>query len=132
MGTRSLTRVIAGGKHYVNLYRQFDGYPTGHGAELAAFIAGKEIVNGYQSSGQKAFNGAGCLAASLVANFKKDIGGFYLYPAESTDCGQDYEYILTVDEEDQTLTVKVIGYRGEEFNGTPEEFSAFCAKVSDE
>ena len=38
MGTRSLTFVYEGEKPIVNMYRQFDGYPSGHGAELAEFL----------------------------------------------------------------------------------------------
>ena len=42
MGTRSLTFVYEKygqvQKPVVNMYRQFDGYPTGHGAELAEFL----------------------------------------------------------------------------------------------
>ena len=34
MGTRSLTFVYEGDKPFVNMYRQFDGYPSGHGQEL--------------------------------------------------------------------------------------------------
>jgi hypothetical protein len=40
----------------------------------------------------------GCLAASLVANFKQSPGGFYIHPTDMTDCGQDYEYhIFNID-----------------------------------
>jgi len=46
MGTRALTFVYDGDKPIVNLYRQYDGYPTGHGAELAQFLDGFKIVNG--------------------------------------------------------------------------------------
>jgi hypothetical protein len=72
MGTRSLTRInIANGDRIINLYRQFDGYPSGHGKELFEFLNGFEIVNGYSGNeGPKAANGAGCLAAQLVTHFK--------------------------------------------------------------
>ena len=33
-------------KPVCNMYRQFDGYPTGHGAELAEFLNGGRLVNG--------------------------------------------------------------------------------------
>ena len=40
MGTRSLTFVYNDNKKpIINLYRQYDGYPSGHGAELAEFLA---------------------------------------------------------------------------------------------
>jgi len=107
MGTRSLTFVYSESvkgeraEPIVNMYRQFDGYPSGHGAELAEFLSGGKIVNGLRFGEEgKFFNGMGDLAAQLVANFKKESGGFYLYPVTAEDCGQDYEYhILNVDGE---------------------------------
>ena len=88
-----------GGAEIVVLYRQMDGYPDGHGAELAAFLEGKVIVNGIGSdTPEGAFNGMGCLAAQVVAHFKDGIGGFYLHPAGSRDIGE--EYIYTVSEQD--------------------------------
>jgi hypothetical protein len=82
MGTRSLTYVYdEGGEKIINLYRQFDGYPTGHGQELAEFLNATDT-----------YNGSGCLAAQLVSFFKKEPMGFYLYPITAEDCGQDYEY----------------------------------------
>ena len=38
MGTRCLTYVYEGNSPLVCLYRQFDGYPSGHGTELANFL----------------------------------------------------------------------------------------------
>ena len=38
MGTRSLTFVYDEQEAIINMYRQYDGYPTGHGAELAEFL----------------------------------------------------------------------------------------------
>lgn len=150
MGTRSLTRINTTGSKIINLYRQFDGYPSGHGKELFEFLNGFEIVNGYSGTeGPKAANGAGCLAAQLVTHFKgrqsdiykgknlKLIGGFYLYPVEATDCGQDYEYVVTVAEADLnadtpgSVKVEVFGYEGLEFTGTVEEFGAFCSKTEE-
>ena len=97
MGTRSLTFVYDetndGYEPIINMYRQYDGYPTGHGAELAEFLNSGRLVNGLQGLGkERQFNGMGCLAAQLVANFKDGAGGFYLYPVSAKDCGQDYEY----------------------------------------
>ncbi len=96
MGTRSLTFVYDEQKKpIINMYRQFDGYPSGHGAELAEFLSAGRLVNGLavtKTVEEVVFNGMGCLAASLVANFKKSPGGFYVYSVDATDCGQDYEY----------------------------------------
>lgn len=83
------------------MYRQFDGYPNGAGQELADFSKGFTIVNGYGSGAElgKVANGAGCFAAQLVAHFKKEVGGFYLYTTEQDpNSGQEYEYHLFVQE----------------------------------
>lgn len=107
MGTRSLTFVYDGKEPIINMYRQYDGYPTGHGAELAEFLAPFTLVNGLgMNESRKVANGMGCLAAQLVSNFKgTEAGGFYLYPTSAVDCGQDYEYhifdnVLTFLDED--------------------------------
>ena len=103
MGTRSLTIVYDNytdkeGKMIqrpvLNLYRQYDGYPSGHGAELAEFLGQfAAITNGIAvGETRKTANGMGCLAAQLVAHFKTSVGGVYIHSIESTECGQDYEY----------------------------------------
>lgn len=100
MGTRCLTIVEdEEGKELVTLYRQYDGYPEGHGAELKSFLKGFKIVNGISDyNAAKTANGAGCLAAQLVAHFKGKcrLGGFYLYPAGTRDCGEEYTYRIRV------------------------------------
>jgi hypothetical protein len=120
MGTRSLTFVYEENKPVVNMYRQFDGYPSGHGQELANFLLSGELVNGYSDENAKVFNGMGCLAAQMIVNFKKSVGGFYIYPIESNNCWQEYEYHIYED----TVVVKnpdeVI------FNGNWKEFYDFC------
>ena len=101
MGTRSLTYVYGDDGHpIVCMYRQFDGYPSGHGADLVEFLTGSKVVNGLSMDdlkSTKVFNGAGCLAAQLVAHFKQGAGGIYLYNPNAKDCGQEYEYELEVD-----------------------------------
>jgi hypothetical protein len=99
MGTRSLTFVYDDTRRVVCMYRQFDGYPSGHGRELAAFLAGFDaVVNGLRvGETRKVANGMGCLAAQLVANFKVSSGGFYLYPTDTSDVGEEYEYHVYAD-----------------------------------
>ena len=83
MGTRCLTFVYEDGEVVLNMYRQFDGYPSGHGVELAKFLEGMVIVNGYNSDDKrKIANGMGCLAAQLVSYFKVGVGRFYLESAD--------------------------------------------------
>jgi len=96
MGTRCLTVFKEeDGTEIAVMYRQFDGYPDGHGKELAEFLKGKKVVNGISSERQPIFNGMGCLAASVVAHFKTDPGGFYLHPANTRNCGEEYTYIVS-------------------------------------
>lgn len=121
MGTRSLTFVYDGDRPIMNMYRQFDGYPSGHGQELAEFLLSGKMTNGIPVGAKEHFfNGMGCLAAQLVANFKKDAGGFYLYPLDATDCWQEYEYHVYED--------KVVVKNPDEviFDGNWEDFQSFC------
>lgn len=121
MGTRSLTFVYDGETPIINMYRQFDGYPSGHGVELAEFLLEGKMTNGIPvGSDQHFFNGMGCLAAQLVANFKKDAGGFYLYPVGCTDCWQEYEYHIYEN--------RVVVKNPDEvvFDGSWDMFHSFC------
>lgn len=96
MGTRSLTRIIEDNKPLLCMYRQYDGYPSGQGAELAEFLLGLHMVNGMSGDTTRVANGAGCLAAQLVAHFKTELGGICIYPANTKNAGQDYEYDINV------------------------------------
>jgi hypothetical protein len=130
MGTRSNTVVINDGVKILNLYRQFDGYPSGHGAELAAFLAPLKMVNGYGigTEAEPQFNGMGCLAAQLVAKFKTGVGGFYIDNPEGA-CDNDYTYTIEGNtfEPEKGIRVSVIDYRGTKvFNGTVKAFTKFC------
>ena len=123
MGTRSLTFVYDGDEPMINMYRQFDGYPSGHGSELATFLNSFEaIVNGISvGDTRRIANGMGCLAAQLIAHFKIDAGGFYIYPVTAKDCGQDYEYHVYEDKVVVKNPTEVI------FSGTWREFNEFCS-----
>lgn len=128
MGTRSLTYVYTeGGQPIVCMYRQFDGYPAGHGVDLALFLNSGKVVNGLPF-GEKGvlFNGMGDLAAQMVAHFKDGPGGFYLHPTNdmSQDCWQEWEY--------HVYENRVTVYEGAwseglvVFNGSWNDFSVFC------
>lgn len=79
MGTRSITCVLdKHGKKIIEMYKQYDGYPEGLGAELQAFTASGTLVNGIGRDA-KVFNGMGCFAAQLVEHFKDGPGGIYLH-----------------------------------------------------
>jgi hypothetical protein len=147
MGTRSLTFVYEKygevQKPVVNMYRQYDGYPTGHGAELAEFLSSGRLVNGLiytETAEELVYNGMSCLAASMVAHFKETPGGFYIYPTDIMDCGQDYEYHIYSEEgllsgsvfriEVYNCGCNFFGVSGDdrdlEFKGNLQEFIEFC------
>lgn len=130
MGTRSLTVIYDQDqeKEICVLYRQFDGYPTGHGAELKEFLSGMEITNGIRHCQSKTANGAGCLAAQIIAHFKTDVGGFYLYPAGTRDVWEDYTYIVRA-KAHQPIELEVVSGTTI-YKGTPEGFDP--AKCEDE
>ena len=95
MGTRSLTYVYEGETPIMCMYRQFDGYLSGHGQELANFLNELTVGNGISGKPElfNFANGMGCLAAQMIVWFKKTPGGFYIHPIElNQDCWQDYEY----------------------------------------
>lgn len=122
MGTRSLTYVYDGDVPVINIYRQFDGYPSGHGYELAQFLNSKTLVNGFTDKNAAQANGMGCLAAQLIVQLKHGVGGIYIHPVTSTDCGQDYEYHVyenNVIVKDPTAVI---------FEGTWKQFAQFCAE----
>lgn len=128
MGTRSLTYVFTeNGDPLVCMYRQYDGYPAGHGVDLSEFLISGKIVNGIpMGSNEVLFNGMGDLAAQMVAHFKNGPGGFYLYPTNnlSQDCWQEYEYHVYENRveiyEGQYTENNVI------FSGTWKDFASFC------
>ena len=127
MGTRSLTFVYDGDVPVINIYRQYDGYPSGHGHELAQFLDSKTLVNGYGEQNSVEANGMGCLAAQMIVNFKKAPGGFYIHPIESNqDCWQEYEYHVYENKVVVKDPTEVI------FEGSYEEFMSFCYDDVDE
>jgi hypothetical protein len=123
MGTRSLTFVYDDNdKPIVCMYRQFDGYPTGHGQELAEFLMPLKVGNGISGEVEMGTfaNGMGCLAAQMIVEFKKDVGGIYLYPTDTTDAWQDYEYHVYEDK------VVIKNPNVAFFEGDYNEFMEFC------
>jgi hypothetical protein len=129
MGTRSLTYVFdQNNDPIVCMYRHFDGYPSGHGSELAQFLNSGEVVNGIPVSVKKRlFNGMGCLAAQMVDEFKNETGNIYLVSTKlKQDCWQEYEYHVSED--------KVIVYSGTFsegniiFDGCWNKFAEFCSE----
>ena len=108
MGTRSVTRIIPRQEglrfseghnnkeeSYVNMYSTHDGYPSGHGVDLAEFLKDFKIINGIGGAADLGThaNGEGCLAAQMVKHFKDVVGYIYLHP--TNDSGWE-DYIYTI------------------------------------
>ncbi len=142
MGARSLTVVQSrwtDGEAYEThavIYRHLDGYPGGHGADLAKYLRGITVVNGKRlDSPESEINGAGRLASYLVKRLHDDKHGPDLRTSRGP-CGQEYEYVVSV-EHDLQITVEVFdgpvtafGAGGENctnriFIGTAKEFAEF-------
>ncbi len=127
MGTRSLTFVYDSSgdngesEPIMCIYRQYDGYPSGHGHELAQFLNSKTLVNDYGEQNSIKANDMSCLAAQLVVQLKHGVGGIYIYaPVLGRDYSQNYEYHVYEDKvivKDPTAVI---------FEGTWEEFAQFC------
>lgn len=126
MGTRCLTIIHDEAVPLICMRRQFDGYLRGHGLELATFLLDMKIVNGLGLGleREQVANGAGCLAAQMIAYFKNEPGNIYIEPMPDEDTDHvDYVYKVMVDS--GKITVEVTG-DGNNFKGTVSEFAKYC------
>lgn len=135
MGTRSNTLVIDTGYKpeviFVNMYRQMDGYPSGHGKDLAEFLMPFTMVNGMGlRDTRKIANGVGCLAAQIVAHFKTGPGHIYLDTPTKKACGNDYTYIVRANtfEPGEAIQIEVLEWGKRVFVGGVAALSEFCEK----
>jgi hypothetical protein len=141
MGTRSTYRIIEQHKQEDSItsneisliYVQYDGYPEGHPLETAEWLSTAKVVNGLgMNETQLVFNGAGCLAAQLIARFKDGPGGTYIHNLESRgESWEDYLYDIIVKED---RTIEYVCYDNNEdkteiFRGTPAQFVEKYEKV---
>lgn len=148
MGTRSSIRVISKstdketGKVYTAkhmlLYNQMDGYPEGHPLDTAKWLSTAKVVNGFSlGETELVFNGAGCLAAQLVAHYKKGTGGAYLEPLSTRGKSwENYLYDIIVDED--SMQIEIVAFENntkrpkEIFRGSPAQYVAKYEKVTAE
>ena len=127
MSTRSsILFVDEQGRPVANLYGQYDGYLDSRGRDLASFLAGKTMVNGFSDgSTHRQFNGIGDLAVRTIATLKGNpnvIGGNYMVPLDQTE---EYSYTVTgVEGQEPTIGVE---FYGDSFGPMPaSEFLALC------
>jgi hypothetical protein len=137
MGTRSLTTFLDewDNEEIVVMYKQFDGTPRQHGADLADFLKDIEIVNGIGRDNviNKA-NGIRCLSAQVISHFKDEIGKFYLYKAGTRDVGEQYVYTIYYDKNELKVKVRDL-YKKDimdriVFNGNLKEMEEWLDKES--
>lgn len=112
MGTLSLTIIKErwegkATEEIVVMYRQYDGNVIGHGRELTKFLKSFTVVNGLGQNSKKVAYGGGCLAAQIVAKFKKTPGGFYLHPAGTRDIGEEYRYTVICENDSHTIHLQI-------------------------
>ena len=140
MGTRSLThfkRDSIDSPTLMTMYRQFDGYPRGHGRDIAGFMANKIVYNGYPTTAYHDFNGMGDVAAQVIAHLKTmnypivereaidgsmylttdrmvepnytepRIGNAYIVEPDATDHGEEYVYTVYLDDAGEEIFIKV-------------------------
>lgn len=108
MATRAIARIYDdnGIDILTTMYKHWDGYPDGFGADLEKFTSKFRLVNGYTMKDEEdgnVANGMGCFAASLIKHFKEKIGDVYLYPAKAESW--DAEYIYHVKPNGEKITV---------------------------
>ena len=132
MGTRSITTIIDNAfdtkDKLCTMYRQYDGYPSGHGQELFDFLSPFTSVNGMSGSDtRKIANGAGCLAAQMIKHFKEGAGGIYMVKTHTKLEDEDYGYEITITNV-RTISVVVRSDSGVIFKGSLAEFGIFCSK----
>ena len=82
-------------KVIVQVYKHWDGYPSGHPTQLANWLVDKKIVNGIGRDTWNVANGLGCLAAQYIAAFKMEAGDLYVESPEHSEHG-DIEYVTYV------------------------------------
>ena len=106
----------------VQVYKHYDGYPSGHPVDLAKFLDGFSIVNGLGQNTRKVSNGLGCLAAQYVAAFKEGPGDIYIENPDTQHT--DIEYITYVWGDDgKSIWMSIFDVYDEEciFVGKPQE-----------
>jgi hypothetical protein len=124
MGTPCITRIYDDeGEQICCLYRNYDGYLSEHGRELAEFLSGFTVGNRLGATkDRKVAKTMNCLAAQIVAHFKSEPGNFYMYPP--TDDTEDYTYDVKLTG-DSDLCIEYLRYGDKKFKGTPEEFAQY-------
>lgn len=98
MGTRSTTVLMDDKNRPIAImYRQFDGYPSGHGKDLVTLFKRSILVNGFSSRYDERLqvNGMNDCAVQVITALKNKSGAGSIYLYNSADARQE-EYHYTV------------------------------------
>ena len=116
MATRSLVRFarreegVSFSEHperiEVQVYKHYDGYPSGHPTDLANWLINKKIVNGISMDPRDEANGLGCLAAGYIAAFKMGAGDIYVESPDTERTWIEYiTYVWVADNKDIWMSI---------------------------
>lgn len=109
MATRASIVMKENGKPMMAVYKHWDGYPSGLGKTLESIISGGTITNGLSGNPKmgEAFNGAGCLFASIISLLKERPGDVYITNLDDVGkAGEEYIYTIDVNDRKAELTHK--------------------------
>jgi hypothetical protein len=148
MGTRSLTHIYdkpmgARVKPILTFYRQFDGYPSGHGAMISKTFKGRWLVNGYGDA-KKQVNGMRNVGPMLIGAYyvgeqdgdkPMSCGNLYIEAPGAKDCGEEYVYHLYPSAGETVIRLRVDqGYHPKFktiFDGPLDEFNPLMQQEED-
>lgn len=102
MDKQSLTVLLNDdGQEIAVLHKTQQGEPRRYGAALVRYLKPFKLVRGFDSRLERGqvTNSMACLAAQIIAKFKVDVGGLYIYPAGTRNCEEDYLYTVGLQNE---------------------------------
>lgn len=100
MATRASIKFTVEGKPMFAMYKHWDGYPTALGKKLEEIVKAGKMTDGLLGQDRTlgaAFNGPGCLFATVIAKLKQEPGDVYICDIESVG-KQDEDYVYEMNE----------------------------------
>ena len=118
MATRGTVKFIEDDEIIASIYIHWDAYISELGYKLANWLNTKKMLNGISGQTMESgfANGIGCLAAQFIKEFKREIGGLYMYP---NNAEEEYNYKISYINNKFIITVNNI------FKGTVDELLNF-------
>ena len=123
MGTRSITHIhemqgVSEEKIVCSFYRHWDGYPSGHGDDLAEFLKDKKLVNGIGRFFDKSrdFNSAGTMAVQLMS-YIQEKSGCEVIPTGKSNYWEEYTYDIFFRNDEFEIHIDGKPYMVSDFDG---------------